>query len=884
MNGGSTAFSFTGLPNGATTLAPNTQIDVTVTYKPTIERPPGNEETAVLVANLTGVLGPPMAMISLKGRGIDRHVAVDAPPTFPPTFRNPGDKAPIRSVTVHNTGEAVLKITAVMASSTPSGIQLVDTSPVDIPGGGSHDFLVKFAPTTVASATGTLTLINNDNGKPMAMVTLSGQCIDRNLSFGPQTIDFGHGVIGSKTMAADVLTVTNMNPSEGFTIHSIELSDGSAFHIDNLPPNALLPPGAHQTFSITFEPLAPGRFETTARLLIDQDPDGEGRMGMMDVTISGDAGGSISIHGGGGCATGADARAVAALGFIFLLLRRRRRRRAVAIVAIGLLGAPRPSSADDVLIGVFDPTPATVGTGFQLESPEVGPSGSWVASGVASYATDLLVLDTYDNGARLAADHAIRRRTTLGIGGAYAFGDRFEAGLQLPVYAQRGDTADVRTGATYVTPAGGTALGDLAIHAKARLARFDTATFGAAVHVTLPTATSGQFTGVDLPTARLLGLATWSPLTRLALSASAGGILRKTSIYRDAASISQGSGLAWGAGASYRMLDRLWATAEVFGEIVRSGRTEAGMNTLALAPVEGLAGASYRLSGGMSLGVAVGRGLSDGVGAPALRGVVTLSYAAGLPALPPLHPEVRAEPEPDTDGDGIIDRLDRCPREPEDRDGFQDDDGCPDPDNDGDGIPDSLDKCPNVPETVNGIDDQDGCPEAPDAAASNPAATTKAAEDTFNKGRELMQQGQYAGACAEFEHSQALDPQFGTQYNLAGCYAKLGKLASAWKLYRDVAQRDGNTTRRERAADQVTALARRTPKLKLVLAGKPAGVQITVDGSDAAALIGMETPLDPGSHAVAVDAPGFRPWRKTVAVTSNGKVVIVVIHLEPVVP
>ena len=38
----------------------------------------------------------------------------------------------------------------------------------------------------------------------------------------------------------------------------------------------------------------------------------------------------------------------------------------------------------------------------------------------------------------------------------------------------------------------------------------------------------------------------------------------------------------------------------------------------------------------------------------------------------------------DTDGDGIPDEIDRCPLDAEDKDGFQDEDGCPDADNDGD--------------------------------------------------------------------------------------------------------------------------------------------------------------------------------------------------------
>jgi outer membrane protein OmpA-like peptidoglycan-associated protein len=65
----------------------------------------------------------------------------------------------------------------------------------------------------------------------------------------------------------------------------------------------------------------------------------------------------------------------------------------------------------------------------------------------------------------------------------------------------------------------------------------------------------------------------------------------------------------------------------------------------------------------------------------------------------------------DTDGDGIKDKTDACPNEPEDFDGFEDDDGCPDLDNDGDGIPDASDACPDLPEDFDGFEDSDGCPD-----------------------------------------------------------------------------------------------------------------------------------------------------------------------------
>jgi outer membrane protein OmpA-like peptidoglycan-associated protein len=68
-------------------------------------------------------------------------------------------------------------------------------------------------------------------------------------------------------------------------------------------------------------------------------------------------------------------------------------------------------------------------------------------------------------------------------------------------------------------------------------------------------------------------------------------------------------------------------------------------------------------------------------------------------------------PENDNDNDGLVDVRDRCPVDPEDKDSFQDEDGCPDPDNDTDGIGDTTDKCPTDPEDKDGFEDVDGCPE-----------------------------------------------------------------------------------------------------------------------------------------------------------------------------
>jgi hypothetical protein len=87
-----------------------------------------------------------------------------------------------------------------------------------------------------------------------------------------------------------------------------------------------------------------------------------------------------------------------------------------------------------------------------------------------------------------------------------------------------------------------------------------------------------------------------------------------------------------------------------------------------------------------------------------------LRFTAGLVWAPqPLGSSMPGEH--DRDGDGVPDTVDGCPAEPEDRDGYQDEDGCIDADNDRDGIPDATDKCPDDAEDRDGFEDADGCPE-----------------------------------------------------------------------------------------------------------------------------------------------------------------------------
>lgn len=91
---------------------------------------------------------------------------------------------------------------------------------------------------------------------------------------------------------------------------------------------------------------------------------------------------------------------------------------------------------------------------------------------------------------------------------------------------------------------------------------------------------------------------------------------------------------------------------------------------------------------------------------------IELTFNDGSEIAPPPI-EVYIETTPlDADHDGLADVQDKCPYQPEDKDGFRDGDGCPEHDVDGDMIADADDDCPDEPETRNGVNDYDGCPDS----------------------------------------------------------------------------------------------------------------------------------------------------------------------------
>lgn len=167
------------------------------------------------------------------------------------------------------------------------------------------------------------------------------------------------------------------------------------------------------------------------------------------------------------------------------------------------------------------------------------------------------------------------------------------------------------------------------------------------------------------------------------------------------------------------------------------------------------------------------------------------------------------------------------------------------------------------------------------ARADTPSDKIAAAEALFQEARALSAKGDHAAACPKFKASHELDPGYGVLFNLAECYAAVGKTASAWAAYNEaagMAKVSGQADRVEKADKRAAELTPKLEKLTVVVSDPPSGLVVKRDGVvQAAATWGVALPVDPGSHTIVAEAPGKKPWTGEVATGGPGKTVSITI-------
>ena len=390
-----------------------------------------------------------------------------------------------------------------------------------------------------------------------------------------------------------------------------------------------------------------------------------------------------------------------------------------AALATGAFGA-RPAHAQ-VLLERFDP--AERGSRFFVaDSLELDERLPLAVGLVTSYGLRLRTFK--QSGGEPEASDLVTQSIWLHPGASYVLAPGARVGLDLPIAFQTGN--DVALDRVVFGQPGSPRLGDVRASFDLRLlgairSDIDGATLGGGVSVYLPTGSGNDYASDDftrfavrLPFAFRAG--------HFVLAARAGYLYRRDTV-PPLGGVGIGSEVNAVLAAGYRS-GRITVGPELYGSTTLDAAFERRST-----PVEGLLGTHVSL-GDFRVGAGLGTLLVSGLGAPKLRGVLSVEW-------------VPAGAASDRDHDGVADADDRCPDVPgltagdpsalgcpapprdTDRDGiFDSDDACPDlpglrthdvmthgcPDADRDGIPDPLDACPKVAGDRSVLPRYNGCP------------------------------------------------------------------------------------------------------------------------------------------------------------------------------
>lgn len=343
---------------------------------------------------------------------------------------------------------------------------------------------------------------------------------------------------------------------------------------------------------------------------------------------------------------------------------------------------------------------------FSADSLDLRGQNRWALGVVADWAHEPLVL-TDEEGNSVAS--VIEDQFFVHAGLSVTLAERVRFGLNLPVLLyQEGSEVLGPTGT--IRPSSDATIGELRLSADVRLfgELNDPATLSLGARAYFPTGSRAAFTtdGVFsmLPQLQLAGR-----VSSFVYAARTGVRIRGRE--QNFGSEPIGSELVFGAALGVIALDdRLVVGPELWGSSVVSDGAEAFFGQSSTA-FEGILGAHLDAVKGLRIGLGFGPGLTNGMGAPAVR------YLASVEWVPPIE---QAPPPPPADGDqdGIPDTEDACPLEagvPSPEPGKH---GCPlppaDGDRDADGVLDSADACPAEAGPPNDDPKLNGCP-LPDA-------------------------------------------------------------------------------------------------------------------------------------------------------------------------
>ncbi len=333
----------------------------------------------------------------------------------------------------------------------------------------------------------------------------------------------------------------------------------------------------------------------------------------------------------------------------------------------------------------FEPLPSQGTNTLNIAKSDVLPVGSPSAGFFINYAANGFQLTT-DGSEKVLVESQLRSDLWFGIG---VF-DFFDLGFVLPLFLSQSGSDLGGVGFPGQATNDSPTVGDFRVVPKIRLLDGGESGIGLSILPTIGIPSGNVTLNTD-------GDVKFEPRAVLDWRSKGGFAVALNGAYlfrpqRVLANYVSDDVVRWGAGVEIPVLiPEFKVLLTGYGDI---GLVKDQEDDLA-NPIETDAALQYMMGDFVML-LGGGAGLNQGVGNPEIRLFGAFGYT-------PM--------KSDSDNDGVPDKLDNCPKEAEDIDGFEDTDGCPDLDNDADGISDKDDMCTDEPEDIDGFEDDDGCPE-----------------------------------------------------------------------------------------------------------------------------------------------------------------------------
>ena len=397
----------------------------------------------------------------------------------------------------------------------------------------------------------------------------------------------------------------------------------------------------------------------------------------------------------------------------------------IALAAFGPLPARVASAQSLPSIDARTWRPSTdPAAGLVLEPTMTPAAWAWNVGALLNYAYRPVSLNDPTLGSTTL--RPVESQLGLDLVAGLGIGHHLSLGLDLPLALYQTGTNPLPASVSSNGELPISVIGDLALNAKASFFDNSGGGFGLAAlaTVTIPTGDPESFMGEGSATVGVRLVAEYT-LIVASVQASLGYTLRTDDRTwpADSSGITYGDSIPWSVAIGLKpdifKIDKGhrqrwelgfhgWLPA---GPVAPFAGTGAAQLSPAIVSLGDRIEIGHYRDSYLLVGVEAGMTDANAVGSPIFRGILGIGWA------PRNH---------DMDNDGVPDDVDQCPELPEDKDGFEDRDGCPEIDNDDDGVLDKEDACPNVPGVPSTDPKKNGCPNPTATKTEFPTATMRA--------------------------------------------------------------------------------------------------------------------------------------------------------------